>query len=206
MKTTATLPLGYMEFDHIDLQRDKKTALTVSIAASVVFLGLLALGHFAFVPVTAFMNRDSNLLTDILKLILMLAVYAAYIILHELTHAAAMKLFGASKLRFGFTGLYAYAGSEVDYFGKIAYRVIALAPLVVWTILLTLPLLLLPRDWFWVFWFTQCGNLAGCAGDVYVTARLWHMPQDLLVRDTGVEMFIYSRRGKAGYLAGTKKL
>ena len=57
--------------------------------------------------------------------------YIAYIILHGLTHGAAMQLLGGIKVQFGFTGLYAYAGSESDYFGKIAYRIIALAPLTV---------------------------------------------------------------------------
>ena len=210
MRAVSSLPIGYSEFDHIDLQRDKKLALKLNITATAIFAGLIVLGHFAFVPLSALIDFDAEGFGEIglflLRMGILLAGYIAYIILHELTHAAAMKMLGASNIRFGFTGLYAYAGSEVDYYDKSAYRVIALAPLIIWTILLTIPLILLPQDWFWVFYFIQCGNLTGCAGDIYVTARLWRTPEDILVRDTGVEMFVYSRRGKAGYLAGTKKL
>ncbi|MBR1533092.1 MAG: DUF3267 domain-containing protein, partial [Ruminococcus sp.] len=193
--STTVLPQGYVQFDHIDLQKDKKTALALNIAATVFFIGALVLGHFAFVPVTENFDIDSfGYGMYFLRLGALLVGYFAYIVLHELTHAAAMKLYKATKLRFGFTGLYAYAGSEVDYFGKVPYRVIALAPLVVWTLLLTVPLILLPKDWFWVFYFIQCGNIAGCIGDIYVTVRLLPMPKDILVRDTGVEMFVFSRR------------
>lgn len=210
MQTVTSLPVGYTQFDHIDLQRDKKLALKLNLIATAVFAGLIILGHFAFVPISALIDFDAEgfgeLWSFLLRIGVFLAGYIAYIILHELTHAAAMKLFGASKIRFGFTGLYAFAGSEVDYFGKIAYRAIALAPLVVWTILLTIPLLFVSEGWFWVIYLIQCGNLTGCAGDIYVTAKLWRAPEDILVRDTGVEMTVYSRRGKAGYLAGTKKV
>ena len=209
MYATDTLPQGYRQFDHIDLQKDKKTALILNIAAVVFFFGLLALGHFAFVPFSSVWDQkasDSAFWAFLMKVGVFLALYIAYIVLHELTHAAAMKLFKAKGLRFGFTGLYAFAGSETDYFAKAAYRVIALAPLIVWTILLTVPLCCVPSSWFWVFYLVQCGNLAGCAGDIYVTVRLWHMPKDILVRDTGVEMFVYSRRSRSGYLQRTKKI
>lgn len=207
IRSTTALPTGYAQFDHIDLQKDKKTAMAINITATVLFIGALVLGHFAFVPVTVCFDIERiGFGLYFLRLAAMLLGYFAYIVLHELTHAAMMKLFGATKLRFGFTGLYAYAGSEADYFGKGAYRVIALAPLVVWTGLLTVPLILVSQDWFWVFYFIQCGNIAGCIGDIYTTARLWPMPKDILVRDTGVEMFVFSRRGKAGYLQRTKKI
>lgn len=200
-KSTTALPQGYIQYDHINLQQDKKTAFIVNVAAAVLLLALLALGHFAFVPVSACFDIDSSGMGLYLgRMGVLLLGYVAYIILHELTHAAAMKLYHAQQVRFGFTGLYAYAGSEADYFGKRAYRVIALAPLVVWTVLLTVPLFFLQGGWFWVVYFIQCGNLSGCAGDVYVTLRLWNAPADILVRDTGTEMFVYSRQGKADYV------
>lgn len=201
MKSVTALPQGYIQYDRINLQQDKKSALKVNAAAFVAFIALLVLGHFAFVPVTALFDIDSiGFLQYIIHIAALILGYIAYIVLHELTHAAAMKLYRAEKIRFGFTGVYAYAGSEVDYFAKIPYRVIALAPLVVWTILLTIPMLFFRDGWFWVFYFIQCGNIAGSVGDIYVTARLWSAPEDILVRDTGVEMFVFSRQAKAGYI------
>ena len=39
-----------------------------------------------------------------------------------------MKYYGSTKVRFGFTGLYAWAGSGKDWFRKGAYLAVALAP------------------------------------------------------------------------------
>ena len=108
------------------------------------------------------------------------------------SHAAVMRAFGAKKLRFGFTGLYAYAGSEEDYFAKRPYRQIALAPLVVWTLVFAVLAFLVPRVWFWVVWFWQIMNVSGAAGDVYVTLKLLRRPRDILVKDSGVAMTVYS--------------
>ncbi len=200
MKAVQELPNGYVPYDHINLQQDKKAAMKVNLPAVLALAAMLLLGNFAFVPVSVILNSSMSLSGVLIRLAVMLLGYFAYIVLHELTHAAVMKLFGAEKIRFGLTPLYAFAGSERDYFGKGAYRAIALAPLVVWTLLLTVPLLFLPADWFWTVYFIQCGNIAGCAGDIYVTLRMLKAPSDVLIMDTGVEMFVYSRMGKAGFV------
>lgn len=192
MHSTTTLPEGYRQTEHINLQTDKKTALKVNIAAVVIMIVMFALGHFAFVPFFTLSGSDSIGMT-ILRLVILLAGYFAYIVLHELTHAAVMKLAGGKKLRFGFTGLYAYAGSEHDYFGKTAYILIALAPLVIWGVIFTIPMIFVSADWFWVIYFWQIGNIAGAAGDIYVTVKTLRMPSDVLIMDTGVEMFFYSK-------------
>ena len=71
-------------------------------------------------------------------------------------------------------------------------RSAALAPLVVWTLVFAVLAFLVPRDWFWVVWFWQIMNVSGAAGDVYVTLKLLRRPQDILVKDTGVAMTVYS--------------
>ncbi len=193
MNSTTVLPQGYHETEHINLQTDKKTALRINITALIVMVALMVLGHFAFCPIVTLYGESGGALASLLRLGVLLAAYFAYIILHELTHAAAMKLSGGTNLRFGFTGLYAYAGSEKDYFNKAAYIVIALAPLAVWGVIFTVLLLLVPTEWFWVVYFLQIGNLTGAAGDIYVTAKIIKMPRDVLVMDTGVEMFFYTK-------------
>ena len=190
MRCMHALPGGYRERLTIDLQKDRKTAHTVSIAAAVVMLALLWIGH-RLVPIGLFLPAGEAPGMSFLRLLVMLLGMAAYLVLHELTHAAAMKLCGAGKLRFGFTGAYAYAGSEGDYFGKRAYAFIALAPLVLWTLLLTLPLLAVPRAWFWAVYFIQVANISGSAGDVYVTLRMAGLPETILIRDTGLNMTVY---------------
>ena len=187
-----TLPEGYREIQHVTMQDDKKTALVINGIGFAATLLMLGVGQF-FVPVKRFFSMDDGMAAYWLRLLVMLGGTAAYLVLHELTHAAAMKHYGAGKLRFGFTGMYAYAGSEGDYFDKTAYRVIALAPLVVWTVLLTVPLVFVPQSWFWNVYFIQIANIAGAAGDVYVTVRFSRLKDTIWVKDTGIEMIVYDK-------------
>ena len=51
-------------------------------------------------------------------------------ILHEIIHGGFMKAFSGLKPRYGFTGLYAYAGSDA-LFNRRQYLIIAFAPVVI---------------------------------------------------------------------------
>ena len=113
-------------------------------------------------------------------------------VLHEIVHGIAMKMCGTKKVRYGFTGLYAYAGSD-DYYDKKAYIFIALAPVVFWGVVLLIINLLVPIGWFWVVYFIQIINLSGAAGDLFVTAKFLRLPNDVLVKDYGVSMTVYSK-------------
>lgn len=193
-KSVQTLPEGYNEIYSVNLQKDKKTAVIVNVIGGVICAAMLALGYFCFVPLTEFGGDGENLFLDLLPMLVMLAGVFAYVVLHELTHGAVMKLFGAKKLRFGYTGLYAYAGSEKDYFGKTAYILVALAPLVFWGVVLTVLLIIVPRNWFWTVYFIQMMNISGAVGDLFVTFKFMKMPKDILVMDTGVGMTVYSKQ------------
>ncbi len=189
MHCIHSLPGGYRECLRIDLQKDRKAALLVNGAALLLTL-LLLWGGNQLVPLRGTFAADGPGLR-VLRIAVIVLGIVAYTVLHELTHAAVMKLCGAGKLRFGFTGAYAFAGSEGDYFNRRAYRLIALAPLVVWALLLSLTLAAVPRSWFWVIWFIQTMNLSGSAGDVYVTLRLLPLSDTVWIRDTGVELSVY---------------
>ena len=192
MHCTQTLPGDFRELLHVDLQKDKKTAARLTLGSAAVTLLMLIVG-LLLVPVRSLFSMEDGIGVYFLRFAVLIAGMIAYLVLHEFTHAAAMKAFGAGRLRFGFTGMYAYAGSEGDYFDKTAYRVIALAPLVVWTLLLTLLLAVTPESWFWVVYFIQIINVSGAAGDVYVTVRFAPLPDSILIRDTGVSMTVYDR-------------
>ncbi len=191
MKAYQQLPEGYGEILQIDLQKDQRAALKVNAASAAVMIGLIILGHL-IVPISAFVPVGS-FGAFLGRMAVLLGSYLAYIILHELTHGAVMKAVGGGKVLFGFTGLYAFAGSREDYFDKTAHRCIALAPLTLWGIIFGILCFTVPRDLFWIFWFLEAGNIAGSAGDIYVTAVLWKMPDSLLVMDTGVAMSVYGR-------------
>ena len=191
MKAYQSLPEGYQEILQINLQKDKQTALKINIGGGITMFILLVIGSL-IVPIREFFSMDFSGGT-LLKIGVLLLGYIAYIVLHELTHAAVMKAVGGGRVVFGFTGLYAFAGSRGDYFDKTAYRCIALAPLVLWGIIFAVLSAAVPRGWFWIIWFLQAGNIGGVAGDVYVTVKLWKKPASILVMDTGVDMTVYDR-------------
>ena len=88
-------------------------------------------------------------------------------------------------------GSIAYAGSNC-YFNKKHYIIIALAPIVIWGIVLLVLNLVFKETWFWVIYFIQIFNLSGAAGDLYVTYRFSKLPKDILIKDIGVNMTIYT--------------
>lgn len=191
MSYLSSLPEGYREIFSINLQKDKKAALLVNGIGLVIMLALCVIGHL-IVPISALFNLDSGLGLYFIKFLVLIAGLLVYMVLHELVHGLTMRYFGARKVKYGFTGMYAFAGSE-DYFYKKPYIVIALAPVVVWGAVLLAINCLVGESWFWVVYFIQVSNLSGAAGDIYVTYKFSKMPEDILVRDVGVSMTVYSR-------------
>ena len=195
MKTTQALPENYEELLTVDLQKNKKLAIIVNGIAVLISVLMVVPMCFA-VPFRALFDMSDGLAAYAIRFGVLLIGIFAYIILHEAVHGIVMKAFGARKLRFGFTGLYAFAGSEYDYFGKWQYLVIALAPVVLFGVLFALLQALLPVSaaWLWIIYFLQIINVSGAAGDLFVTVRFLSLPRTILVRDTGVAMTVYAEK------------
>lgn len=190
MENSLYLPEGYGKILEIDLQKNKKLMLLVNGIALVLMLALVALGAY-IVPIDTFFDNEVWYM-PLIKLAVMMGGYVAYIVLHELVHGIFMKHFSGVKPKYGFTLMYAYAGSEA-YFNKKSYIIIALAPVVIWGAVLGVLCAVLPQGWFWVVYFIQIGNLSGAAGDFYVTLKFLKLPKDILVNDTGVAMTVYAK-------------
>ena len=187
----AVLPREYKEAFTINLQKDKKLALIVNGLGAALMLVFGVLGHLT-VPIGAMFNMEAGFLVYALRFLALFAGMLVYIVLHEAVHGVCMKHFSGVRPSYGFTGMYAYAGSTA-YFSRGYYIVIALAPIVVWGIILQILCAFVPSQWFWVVYFIQVTNLSGAAGDLYVTWRFSKLPADTLVNDTGVEMTVYTR-------------
>lgn len=192
MKAVAHLPEYYKEILRIDLQKDKKLALIVNILAIVIAVVLAVPAHFV-VPIFSLFNMESGFDNYLLRFAVLLVAIVLYMVLHELVHGAVMKLCGTKKVKYGFTGMYAFAGSD-DYYDKKAYLIIALSPVVLWGILLAVWSCFVSPEWFWVIYLVQITNLSGAAGDLFVTVKFLKLPKDILVKDYGVSMVVYSRQ------------
>ncbi len=192
MNAVEKLPEGYREIYDIDLQKNKKAALTVNLLAVVIAVLMIVPMHF-FVPVSSMFSMENGMKNYILRFGVLLVLIILYMILHELVHGIAMKICGTKKVKYGFTGMYAFAGSK-DFYDKKSYIFIALAPVVLWGIVLAVVNSFVQYEWFWVVYMIQIFNLSGAAGDLFVTVKFSRLPGDILVQDYGVGMKVYSQK------------
>ena len=193
MKGIFTLPAGYAPLLSINLQKNKWLAILLNLLGLVIMAVMAVIGAF-FVPVSAFFDTWLTEHGNMLRVTVLLVGYVVYIALHELVHGVFIRIFSGKRAKYGFTGMYAYAGSDA-YFTKIPYLVIALAPVVIWGAVLAVLCALVPPAWFWPIYFIQIGNVAGAVGDFYVTVRFCRLPRDILVKDCGVGMTVFSKEG-----------
>lgn len=194
MKTQKTLPENYTKLLDIDLQKNKKLALLVNALGFTITAVMIALANW-FKPFSLMFDMSEGIGKYIARFAAVAVGAVAYIILHELVHGIFMKRFSGMKPNYGFTGLYAYAGSKA-YFSKRDYIIIALAPIIVWGAVLAVINVFVPESWFWVVYLIQIFNISGAAGDIYVTVKFSKLPPDILVNDTGVAMTVYTKENE----------
>lgn len=195
MKSFNTLPDGYKETLTIDLQKNKKLALLINGIGTLIAVIMAIPMHFV-VPVMTLFDMENGLTDYIIRMVSIIVLMVVYMVLHELIHGVAMKICGTKKIKYGFTGLYAFAGSE-DYYAKRPYIFIALAPVVLWGIVLAVINLFVPTSWFWVIYLLQIVNISGAAGDFFVTVKFSRLPKDILIKDHGVGMAVYTKTDEA---------
>lgn len=191
MKAFANLPEGYKEIYSVDLQKNKKTALAVHALSAAIVLALAVPMHF-LVPISNLFDMEKGLGNYALRFAALFVLMILYMVLHELVHGIAMKICGTKKVKYGFTGLYAFAGSD-DFYDKKAYIFIALSPVVLWGAVIALVNPFVSTEWFWVIYMLQIMNLSGAAGDFYVSVKFSAFPKDILVKDYGVGMTVFSK-------------
>ena len=191
MKALNILPDGYSQIYEIDLQKNKKKMLLVNGIALLISV-LMVVSMCFYIPITELFSFEKGILQYFIRFAALFGLSIVYMVLHELVHGITMKLCGTKKVKYGFTGLYAFAGSD-NYYDKKSYITIALAPVVLWGVVIAIINCFMPREWFWVVYFLQIMNISGAAGDIYVTFKFSKMPKDILVRDHGVGMKVYSK-------------
>ncbi len=194
------LPKNYKLGHTVDMQTNKKKAFLVNLIAVLIGVALVVPMIF-LVPLNSLFDMGDMgkkaIFLYVLRFAVLLVGSFAYIILHELTHALFMKIFGAKKIKFGFTGIFAYAGSEHEYFKKWPYIVIALAPVVIFGIIFAIICpFIYTTSWFWIVYFLQVQNISGAAGDIYVSIMFLKAPKDAYVKDEGTNMELYVPKSK----------
>lgn len=109
--------------------------------------------------------------------------YVIIICVHEIIHGLVF-LFWGGRPHFGAKlPLALYCGAKNQLFRRNQYLAVGLAPLVVITLAGIILTILAPLAASYMFLATV-GNVAGAAGDVWVTAHLLRQPNNVLVEDT----------------------
>lgn len=139
---------------------------------------------------------DRIMLLQVLVGILVIGVgFIGYIILHELTHGLFYKYFTKQKLKFGLTLTVAYCGVPNVYVRRKETIIACLAPLVIYSIIFVIIILLLPPNIInlcvsFLFSF----HVGGCAGDAYLALiLLTKYDKDTYIKDTGPTQYIYKK-------------
>lgn len=189
MKAIGVLPEDYGEIYSLNLQKDKRTAIIVNLLALAI-AAVMAVSMNFFVPVTSFFDMSGGIVSYFLRLAALIVLMVLYMVLHELVHGIAMKLCGTKRVKYGFTGLYAFAGSE-DYYDKKSYIFIALAPIVLWGTVLAAVNFFVPTEWFWIVYMIQLINISGAAGDLFAAVKFSRMLKNILIQDSGVSMRVF---------------
>lgn len=179
------LPKEYTPSFIIDLKNNKKQAIIVNVFGCIIMLIMYFLGSL-YIP---FNGSIGEILS---KYGLTAIGFILYIVLHECVHGIAMKICGTKKVKYGFTGLYAFAGSD-DYYYKWPYIYIALAPVVFFLIILGIMMYFAPFEWFWPIYWIQIANIAGASGDIYVFIKMLKYPKDVLIKDSGTKMTVFTK-------------
>ena len=182
--------LGYKECTRIDLVKNKKEALLVNIYGIIimvvmaVFIPLLIMGGII----------EFNLETTFpLFFIVLLLSLILYIPLHEIVHGIVLKNYTDEKLSFGWKLVYAYCGSKEAVVDRKEYYAVALAPLLVFSVVF-ISLMFLNPSLSLVWYVMEIMNVSGSVGDIYVSIKLRkEKSRDILITDSGTDMSFWSR-------------
>ena len=182
--------LGYKECTKIDLVKNKKEALLVNIYGIIimvvmaVFIPLLIMGGII----------EFNLETTFpIFFIVLLISLILYIPLHEIVHGIVLKKYTDEKLSFGWKLVYAYCGSKEAVVDRKEYYAVALAPLLVFSVVF-FSLMVLNPSLSLVWYVMEIMNVSGSVGDIYVSIKLRkEKSRDILITDSGTDMSFWSR-------------
>ena len=202
-KAFKELPDGYRSFKELNLAKNQKLMIKLSLASLVLFVvsgvlftWILHLLRADFVGGGAkFSLVNINLVTSSISLLVLLAVLFLMVIFHEGVHGLFFWLFTGGKVQFGFKGAYAYAAAPDWYLPKNPYLVVSLAPLVIITVLGFITMLYVPSDWILPILLLITLNASGAVGDLYAFFWIVKQPKDVLIQDFGVRMHVHHLNG-----------
>jgi hypothetical protein len=135
-------------------------------------------------PLSVVASGLSETVSDNPRILLSVALVWGVVVLHEATHGLVMRLWG-KRPKFGFVhkGLAAYAAAPGQRFTRNQWVAVALAPLVVLSVLGCAIMPLLPVSFLGMTIFCLAVNAAGAGADVWMSLRVLRYPPSACVVD-----------------------
>ena len=184
------LPAGYDLYETLDMASDRAVFKRISWCSLIIAVIMIVCGRFAVSPSALFVM---GWLRVLLVAGLTIVGMVVYVFAHEWVHGVLIRIFTGEAAQFGFkagSGM-AYAKSRW-FFSRPAYIAVALAPVLVWGVVLGVLMVDVPAEYFWCLYAIQIFNMSSASGDLYVTWLVMRMPRGVLIYDEGVSMKFFA--------------
>jgi hypothetical protein len=180
---TDELPRTYREHRTIDFKKDKK--FTVAVQGLFVLIALVAVGVAVLLELP--LETDWR---PILTIPATLFACLLYMAAHEATHGVVLQLITKVRPSYAVRFPFLTTGNHA-YLTRRSAVVVALAPSVIWGIVLVAALLTLPGDFLLTAYVLLALNFAGSAGDFVEVYVVSGQRPDALVQDDGGKLRIF---------------
>lgn len=183
LRGTLDLPADYRLTRTLDLTKNRKLSAPIVTLAALSILGTTA------ISVATRVTLDSTWNPVVTVAVTLVACFA-YMAAHEATHGAVLRLSTGIRPTFALRFPFLTTGCSA-FLTRRAAVVVALAPSVLWGIVLAVALFVVPPDYRLSAFVLLTLNFAGSSGDfveAYVVARQQH---DAVVHDDGDVLSVY---------------
>lgn len=186
------LPENY-KIDKVIDAKSPKTGIIMNIASLIIMIIIFIIGMAIYLSGKQEFKFEVGPKTFIALIVYFVGLFAC-IVLHELIHGLFYKIFTKQKLTFGLTLTVAYCGVPNLYLRKKAAFISAIAPCVIISLFLLVPLILVKDSAIWSFiYLLFSSHFAGCVGDLFVCLLILfkYKNKEILINDTGPKQTFY---------------
>ena len=186
------LPENY-KIDKVIDAKSPKTGIIMNVASLIIMIIIFIIEMAIYLSGKQEFKFEVGPKTFIALIVYFVGLFAC-IVLHELIHGLFYKIYTKQKLTFGITWSAAFCGVPNVYVKKKAMLVTCMAPCVIISCLLLIPLFLVNDLLFFMFILLVFGgHFGGCCGDIYdsILFITKYRKKEILVNDTGAKQTIY---------------
>lgn len=180
---TNVLPTGYGVRTTVDLKSNRKVAISIQIGFIVIAAVMVGLALILRFPLSSGFSTWVTIVVTILACLF-------YMVVHELAHAGFLWLFTRIRPVVMLRIPYLSIGGR-GYLNKRSFFVVALAPVVIWGLILVMLLVALPLQFFFSVYIVTVLNFAGSSGDYFQAFAIAKLPPSALIQDDGKVTTVY---------------